>query len=59
MRKIRECQNCGIDKPLKRNHCEACICLRCKKTAFEVGRINDMNWCESCEQLLQSHLLKD
>jgi hypothetical protein len=43
-----------IDVPIVKDDCCAgCICQRCGKSAFEVGRsMNDMGWCDTCEALL-------
>ena len=52
---MKTCQNCGIEKPLTKNHCMGCICLKCGKTAFEVGSsMNEVGWCDVCEITYQN-----
>ena len=50
-----ECENCGmVGEPLVKDDCCAgCVCDRCGKSAFEVGRsMTDMGSCEACEQII-------
>ena len=52
---LPECQNCGIiDRPLDREHCEACICPRCKRTASECGESMAGGLCARCDGLVDA-----
>ena len=49
-----ECANCGmIDVPLVDGHCVGCTCASCGRTAEDAGgSMNDMGWCDRCEERL-------